>query len=268
MSPCIQAVHVSCMHPRLCLTLLSDYLYHNHGDLCLFGTSYQFIYWKEINPLIDRYFAGISILIPRKKLYLWAFRVENPRGRRNIKMSSYKHRDPRVKDKTVSRHGNPHTWERRSLYWAQISANFANWWFRDVIFYCAPMIWWSNTGLLVSLPLGGTCHVTTQFSHDIMTYMCIPVKLPWIFLGAQFLMISWHTCAYLSSCPGYFREPRFSWYHDIHVHTCQVALDISGSPVDFQRAPWNIQGNSGMHASMDSCKKDVTPLLTLPEYPG
>ena len=102
-------------------------------------------------------------------------------------------------------------------------------------------------------------------SHDIMTYMCIPVKLPWIFPGAPFLMISWHTCAYLSSCPGYFREPRFSWYHDIHVHTCQVALDISGSPVDFQRAPWNIQGNLGMHASMDSCEKDVTPLLTLPE---
>ena len=40
----------------------------------------------------------------------------------NIKMSSYQYRDPRVKDKTVSRssflqHGNPHTWERWSLYW-------------------------------------------------------------------------------------------------------------------------------------------------------
>ena len=36
-------------------------------------------------------------------------------------MSSYQYRDPNVKDKTVSRqsylwHGNPHTWERRSLH--------------------------------------------------------------------------------------------------------------------------------------------------------
>ena len=44
------------------------------------------------------------------------------RGRLNIKMSSYQYRDSHVKDKTVSRpsyllHGNPHTLERRSLYW-------------------------------------------------------------------------------------------------------------------------------------------------------
>ena len=44
------------------------------------------------------------------------------RGRLNIKMPSYHYRDPHGKDKTVSRpsylkHGNPHTWERRSLYW-------------------------------------------------------------------------------------------------------------------------------------------------------
>ena len=43
-------------------------------------------------------------------------------GRLNIKMLSYQYRDPHVKDKTVSRpsylyHGNPHTWERQSLYW-------------------------------------------------------------------------------------------------------------------------------------------------------
>ena len=42
-------------------------------------------------------------------------------GRLNIKMSSYQYRYPHVKDKTASRpsylkHGNPHTWERRSLY--------------------------------------------------------------------------------------------------------------------------------------------------------
>ena len=42
-------------------------------------------------------------------------------GRLNIKMS-YQYGDPNVKDKTISRqfylyHGNPHTWERRSLYW-------------------------------------------------------------------------------------------------------------------------------------------------------
>ena len=40
----------------------------------------------------------------------------------NIKMQSYQYRDSHVKDKTVSRpsylkHGNPHTWERPSLYW-------------------------------------------------------------------------------------------------------------------------------------------------------
>ena len=45
-----------------------------------------------------------------------------PGSHLNIKMSSYQYRDPHVKDKTVSRpsylqHGNPHTWERRSLYW-------------------------------------------------------------------------------------------------------------------------------------------------------
>ena len=45
-----------------------------------------------------------------------------PGGRLNIKMSSYQYRDPHVKDKTVLRpsylyHGNPHIWERRSLYW-------------------------------------------------------------------------------------------------------------------------------------------------------
>ena len=43
-------------------------------------------------------------------------------GRLNIKMLSYQYRDPDVKAKTVSRpsyleHGNPHTWERLSLYW-------------------------------------------------------------------------------------------------------------------------------------------------------
>ena len=37
-------------------------------------------------------------------------------------MSSYQYRDPHVKDKMVSwpsyrSHGNPHTWERRSVYW-------------------------------------------------------------------------------------------------------------------------------------------------------
>ena len=42
-------------------------------------------------------------------------------------MSSKQFRDPHVKDKTVSRpsylqHGNPHTWERRSLYWDGSSA--------------------------------------------------------------------------------------------------------------------------------------------------
>ena len=45
-----------------------------------------------------------------------------PGGGLNIKMSSYQYRDSHVKDKTVSRpsyllHGNPHTLERRSLYW-------------------------------------------------------------------------------------------------------------------------------------------------------
>ena len=48
--------------------------------------------------------------------------TEGPGGRLNIKMSSYQYGDPHVKDKTVVRpsylkHGNPHTWERRSLYW-------------------------------------------------------------------------------------------------------------------------------------------------------
>ena len=37
-------------------------------------------------------------------------------GRVSIKMSSYQHRDPRVKDKAVSRR-YPHIWERRSLCW-------------------------------------------------------------------------------------------------------------------------------------------------------
>ena len=45
-----------------------------------------------------------------------------PGARLNIKIPSYQYRDPHVKEKTVSRpsylqHGNPHTWERRSLYW-------------------------------------------------------------------------------------------------------------------------------------------------------
>ena len=41
-------------------------------------------------------------------------------GPNNIKMSPYQYSDPHVKDKTVLQpweHGNPHTWERRSLYW-------------------------------------------------------------------------------------------------------------------------------------------------------
>ena len=48
-----------------------------------------------------------------------------PGGCLNIKMSSssYQYRDPHVKYKTVLwpsdlQHGNPHTWERWSLYWA------------------------------------------------------------------------------------------------------------------------------------------------------
>ena len=45
--------------------------------------------------------------------------IWKPGGHFNIKMLSYQYR---VKDKTVSQpsylyHGNPHTWERRSLYW-------------------------------------------------------------------------------------------------------------------------------------------------------
>ena len=55
-----------------------------------------------------------------------------PGGCLNIKMLSYQYLDPRVKDKKmVSRpsylkHGNPPTWERRSLYWdgAQITDKF------------------------------------------------------------------------------------------------------------------------------------------------
>ena len=41
---------------------------------------------------------------------------QRPGGRFNIKMSSYKYRDPHIKDTMVSRHGNPHTWEIWSLY--------------------------------------------------------------------------------------------------------------------------------------------------------
>ena len=47
-------------------------------------------------------------------------------------MLFYQYKDPHVKDKTISwqsclYHGNPHTWERWSLYWdrAQISIDFS-----------------------------------------------------------------------------------------------------------------------------------------------
>ena len=51
--------------------------------------------------------------------------------RLNIKMS-YQYRDPHVKDNTVSRpsyfqHGNPHTLERRSLYWAGTRSSSLRW---------------------------------------------------------------------------------------------------------------------------------------------
>ena len=47
--------------------------------------------------------------------------VLSPGGRLDIKMS-FQYRDPHDKDKTVSRpsylyRGNPHIWERQSLYW-------------------------------------------------------------------------------------------------------------------------------------------------------
>ena len=49
------------------------------------------------------------------------YRYGHSGGCLNIKMSSYQYRNPHVKEKTVLRpsylkHGNPHTWERRSLY--------------------------------------------------------------------------------------------------------------------------------------------------------
>ena len=68
-------------------------------------------------------------LIPRdtwRKTFLniWSLSrlMMRPGGRLNTKVSSYQHRDPHVKDKTVSRpsylqHGNSHTRGRRSLYW-------------------------------------------------------------------------------------------------------------------------------------------------------
>ena len=48
--------------------------------------------------------------------------IQMPGGLLNINMSSYQYREFHVKDKAVSRpsnleHGNPHTWERRYLYW-------------------------------------------------------------------------------------------------------------------------------------------------------
>ena len=48
--------------------------------------------------------------------------LPTPRGRLNIKMPSYQHRDSHVKDKTVSLTvlsltWDPHTCERRSLFW-------------------------------------------------------------------------------------------------------------------------------------------------------
>ena len=64
---------------------------------------------------------------------VWQFK-QTAGGRLNIRMSFYKYRDSHVKDKTVSRpsylkRGNPHTWERRSLYWDgalnQIKTNFS-----------------------------------------------------------------------------------------------------------------------------------------------
>ena len=50
--------------------------------------------------------------------------------RPNIKMSSYQYKNSHAKDKTVSRpsylkHGNPHTRERRSLYWDRVQAIFS-----------------------------------------------------------------------------------------------------------------------------------------------
>ena len=62
----------------------------------------------------------------------------------NIKMSPYQYRDPHVKDKIVSRpsylnHGNPHTWERRSLYWNGAQFSTENW------AYLVVEIWRSGT---------------------------------------------------------------------------------------------------------------------------
>ena len=50
--------------------------------------------------------------------------------RSNIKMSSYQYKNSHAKDKTVSwpsylKHGNLHTWERRSLYWDRVQAIFS-----------------------------------------------------------------------------------------------------------------------------------------------
>ena len=61
-------------------------------------------------------------------------RVRASGGRLNIKMSSYQYRDPHVKDKTVLwpsylQHGNPHTWESWSLYWAKaLAITQLRWW--------------------------------------------------------------------------------------------------------------------------------------------
>ena len=89
-------------------------------------------------------------------LVRWHLYTESgPRGCLNIKMLSYQYRDPNVKDKMVSRHGNPHTWERRSLYW--VRTQIARWMISvvgwDFLPHCGTLktnkhIYFSTPGLL------------------------------------------------------------------------------------------------------------------------
>ena len=80
-------------------------------------------------------------------------------GRLNIKMSSYQYRNPNVKDKTVSRppyleHGNPHTWERRSLYWDRAqSPSIFIFMEKDLCLACHLILWRISISISINLHL-------------------------------------------------------------------------------------------------------------------
>ena len=105
--------------------LLLFYFTETPWEICTYGMWMWVWYPKHCLPQFSKPIAGN---IQLHSFGTWMFSLTWSGGHLNIKMPSYQYRDSHVKDKTVSPTvlsltWDPHTWERRSLYWdgAQVS---------------------------------------------------------------------------------------------------------------------------------------------------